>query len=236
MPSRKQSAPKPDETLSDGVRELDGAEELDVAGERKDDEGRQNRPWPASTVEERPIGRLVPYERNTRVHTEVQIQRIMESISRWGFTIPLLVDESNMVIAGHGRLEAAQRLGITALPVMVARGWTDAEKRAYSIADNRLTDLSTFDNSLLRAELSDLEELGFDLAAVGFDDPALEKLFKDDDPDVAILELPTTPTEDRFWITVQGPIEQQADALRAMRDLMDAFPGVEVHIGAIERN
>ncbi|WP_074123532.1 ParB/Srx family N-terminal domain-containing protein [Bradyrhizobium sp. AS23.2] len=94
--------------------------------------------WPAWATERRPVAALVPYARNARTHSEAQLQQIAASIREWGWTTPVLVDEAGLVIAGHGRLLAAERLGIREVPVIVARCWTEAQKRAYVIADTLL--------------------------------------------------------------------------------------------------
>ena len=101
---------------------------------------------------------LIPYARNARTHSEEQVAQIAASIREWGWTMPVLVDERDEIIAGHGRVLAAQRLGLNTIPVMVARGWTDAQKRAYVIADNKLTLNAGWDAALLTLELGDLKE------------------------------------------------------------------------------
>ncbi|WOH48263.1 ParB/Srx family N-terminal domain-containing protein [Bradyrhizobium sp. sBnM-33] len=93
-------------------------------------------------VETLPIDQLRPYERNSRRHSDEQIRQIAASIQQWGWTMPILAADDGMVLAGHGRLAAGRLLGLTQVPVIVARGWTDQQKRAYVIADNRLTDAS----------------------------------------------------------------------------------------------
>jgi ParB-like chromosome segregation protein Spo0J len=95
--------------------------------------------WPASQIEHWPIDRLVPYARNARTHTDAQIAQIAASIREWGWTIPVLVAEDGTILAGHARVLAAIKLGITEVPVIVARGWSEAKKRAYVLADNKLT-------------------------------------------------------------------------------------------------
>lgn len=133
----------------------------------------QESSWPASEIELRDINALAPYARNPRLHGEGQIEQIAASIKRWGFTIPLLVDEAGQLIAGHARLEAAKKLELQRVPAMVARGWTDAQKRAYVIADNRLAMNSSWDDALLIDELSGLKMTDFDLAALGFTEAEL---------------------------------------------------------------
>src|ERR1700712_3457054 len=94
--------------------------------------------WPADRIERWAINRLVPYARNARTHSAAQVDQIAASIREWGWTNPVLVDEEGTIIAGHGRLLAARKLRISEVPVMVAAGWSAAQKRAYTIADNKL--------------------------------------------------------------------------------------------------
>ena len=123
---------------------------------------------PADKVERRNIDRLIPYARNSRVHSPDQIAQLAASIKEWGWTNPILVDVDGQIIAGHGRLEAARMLKVTEVPVMVADGWTEAQKRAYVIADNKLALNSDWDTKLLSYEFDDLKEMGFDLDLTGF--------------------------------------------------------------------
>ena len=132
--------------------------------------------WPADQVERRPIASLVPYARNARLHSDAQIAQIAASIREWGWTIPVLVDEAGALIAGHGRVLAARQLEITEVPTMVARGWSEAKIRAYRVADNKLAELSTWDNELLGLELSDLRDLGATVELTGFDAKSIEDL------------------------------------------------------------
>ncbi len=132
--------------------------------------------WPADTVEKRPVAALIPYARNARTHSEAQVAQIAASIKEWGWTTPVLVDETGGIIAGHGRVLAARKLGITDVPVMVAAGWSDAQKRAYILADNKLTLNGGWDAELLKLEIADLSELGFELPLIGFSDDELAAL------------------------------------------------------------
>jgi len=129
--------------------------------------------WPASEIELRDLDTLAPYPRNPRLHGEGQIEQIAASIKRWGFTIPLLIDEAGQLIAGHARLEAAKKLGLKRAPVMTARGWNEDEKRAYVIADNRLAMNSSWDDALLIDELMALKMSDVDLAELGFTESEL---------------------------------------------------------------
>jgi DNA modification methylase len=153
-------------------------------------------PWPADAVQRRALAELVPYARNARTHSEVQVEQIAGSIREWGFTVPVLVDEVGMIIAGHGRVLAAAKLGLGEIPTVVARGWSEARKRAYVIADNKLTDNGGWDESLLQLEIADIADLGFDLSLMGFGEGELGRLAGSNvgltDPDER-PELPADP-------------------------------------------
>jgi DNA modification methylase len=123
---------------------------------------------PADKVERWAIEKLVPYARNARTHSDEQISQLAASIKEWGWTTPVLVDEQGSIIAGHGRTLAAQRLQMTEVPVMVAKGWSEAKKRAYVLADNKLAMNAGWDNEMLALELGEIGELGFDLDLTGF--------------------------------------------------------------------
>jgi len=126
--------------------------------------------WPACDVSMRRVEDLAPYARNPRTHSDRQVEKIAASIGEWGWTNPVLVDEEGGIIAGHGRVLAAERLEIEEIPCSTARGWTKAQKRAYVIADNQLALDAGWDLDLLRGELDDLRGLDFDVDLVGFDD------------------------------------------------------------------
>jgi len=160
---------------------------------------------PADKVERWDITKLVPYARNSRTHSDEQISQLAASIKEWGWTTPVLVDEDGSIIAGHGRTLAAQRLKMTEVPVMVAKGWSDAKKRAYIIADNKLALNAGWDNEMLALELGELTDMGFDLDLTGFtaDEIAalmpveLEPGLTDED---AVPEVPEQP------VTVLGDV------------------------------
>lgn len=162
--------------------------------------GANDKLWPADHVERVEIDKLVPYARNSRTHTDDQVDRIASSMREWGWTNPALIAEDGTIIAGHGRILAAKKLGLTHVPVMVARGWTDAQRRAYVVADNQLAIAGAGWNlDMLKIELDDLKASGFDLDLVGFDDEEFNKLFPDiepldngKDPD-AVPDVPDEP-------------------------------------------
>ncbi|MGE3743437.1 MAG: site-specific DNA-methyltransferase [Geminicoccaceae bacterium] len=138
---------------------------------------------------------LLPYSRNARTHSPEQVAQIAASIREWGWTFPPLVDETGMIIAGHGRVLAAQLLGIADVPVMVATGWSEAQKRAYVIADNKLALNAGWDPELLPVELGDLKTMGFDLGLTGFGELELGKLLLDADGDGDPDQAPEPPAE-----------------------------------------
>jgi DNA modification methylase len=146
--------------------------------------------WPADKVERRAIDGLIPYARNARTHSPAQVAQIAASMREWGWTNPLLIDEQGNLIAGHGRLLAAHQLGFRDVPVMIAAGWSEAQKRAYVIADNKLALNAGWDAELLGVELGDLVAGGFDAELTGFTGDELQALLADNtdgltDPDAA---------------------------------------------------
>ena len=114
------------------------------------------------------INELKPYENNSRTHDESQIKQICESIKEYGWTNPVLIDEKGMIIAGHGRVEAGKKLNIKEVPCIVLSGLTEAQKKAYVIADNKMALNAGWDFNLLSLELENLKELDFDLELTGF--------------------------------------------------------------------
>jgi len=126
---------------------------------------------------------LIPYARNSRTHSAQQVDKIAAIIREFGFLNPIIVDGQNSIIAGHGRIMAAQKLGLATLPVIEANHLSEAQRKAYVIADNRLALDAGWDNDLLKIELQDLEAGGFDLALTGFELGEIAAMF--DDPNFA---------------------------------------------------
>lgn len=124
------------------------------------------------------IDGLIPYALNSRTHSDAQVAQIAASIKEFGFLNPIIIDGENGIIAGHGRVLAAQKLGMTELPVVEADHLTDAQRKAYVIADNRLALNAGWDNQVLTTELAALQELDFDLDLLGFDGKELAELLK----------------------------------------------------------
>lgn len=127
--------------------------------------GEDKKFFPTITVK---VKDLIPYARNSRTHSEEQVTQIASSIREFGFTNPVIIDKQNNIIAGHGRLLAAQKLGIKEVPCVVVTGWTEAQKKAYIIADNKLALNAGWDEKMLSLEFDELQELGFDLSLTGF--------------------------------------------------------------------
>ncbi len=127
-------------------------------------------------IEQWPVARLLPYARNARTHSEAQVAKLAASLVEFGWTAPVLVADDGSVIAGHGRLLAAQQLGLDEVPVIRLSHLTPEQVRAYRIADNRLALDAGWDEELLTAELQELGADGFDLALTGFDSAELDLL------------------------------------------------------------
>lgn len=140
--------------------------------------------WLADKLEHWPIERLLPYIRNARTHSEAQIAQIAASIAEFGFTAPILAGSDGVIVAGHGRLAAARKLGLASVPVVVLEHLTPTQRRALVIADNKIAENAGWDEELLRLELAELQDEGFDLDLLGFDDAALADLLADEEPQI----------------------------------------------------
>jgi ParB-like chromosome segregation protein Spo0J len=151
----------------------------------------------ADRIELWPVERLRPYERNPRTHSEAQVDQIAASMIEFGWTNPVLVDEQGGILAGHGRLLAARKLGLAEVPVIRFEQFSEAQKRAYRIGDNQLALNSTWDEPLLAEETGWLRDEKFDLDLLGFDATELERLLSIADGEVgsdeAENEVPEPP-------------------------------------------
>lgn len=156
-------------------------------------------PAMARRIEIWPVGRLIPYVKNPRTHSEEQVAQIAASIIEFGFTAPILVASDAGILAGHGRLLAARKLGLTEVPAVPLDHLSETQRRAYIIADNQLALNAEWDEGLLRVELAALQQENFDLSLIGFDDEELARLLAAQDPaegltdEDSIPELPETP-------------------------------------------
>ena len=156
--------------------------------------------WLADKIEQWPTAKLLPYARNARTHSDDQVAQIAASIAEFGFTNPILAGSDGIIVAGHGRLAAAQKLGLEIVPVVVLDHLTPTQRRALVIADNRIAENAGWDDAMLRIELEALQIEGFDLDITGFDADALAELIAGDEPDNegqtdedAVPELGETP-------------------------------------------
>lgn len=156
--------------------------------------------WFSSAIERWPIAKLVPYARNARTHTEEQVAQIAASIVEFGFANPILAGSDGVIVAGHGRLAAAQKLGLESVPVVVLDHLTPTQRRALIIADNRIAENAGWDDAMLRIELQSLQEDGFNLDITGFDPDALAEIMAGEETTVegntdedAVPELSETP-------------------------------------------
>ena len=168
--------------------------------------------WLADKIEQWPTAKLLPYARNARTHSEEQVAQIAASIAEFGFTNPILAGSDGVIVAGHGRLAAAQKLGLDAVPVVVLDHLTPTQRRALVIADNRIAENAGWDDELLRVELEGLQDEGFDLDLTGFDADALAELLADDEPDSegqtdddAVPEVSETPVSRPSDVWQLGP-------------------------------
>jgi ParB-like chromosome segregation protein Spo0J len=121
------------------------------------------------TIEYKKTGELIPYINNSRTHSEKQVQQVAASIKEFGFTNPILIDEGNGIIAGHGRLQAAQMLNLNEVPTITLEGLTEAQRKAYVIADNKLALNADWDLDILNIEMQSLLDFDFDFKITGFD-------------------------------------------------------------------
>ena len=181
----------------------------------------------AQNIELMPLDQLRPYDRNARLHTQQQIQQIAKSIAAFGFNNPILVSSDQGIIAGHGRLEAARYMGLESVPVIVLDHLSEKERRAYILADNRLSDLSQWDEATLNAEVEALQATDLDLDAIGWTDEELEEMLagldelEGPEPEPAPVSLAADESEPEtkafrfeFDLTDYAELADMLDALR----------------------
>ena len=153
-----------------------------------------------------PVSELVPYANNPRTHSPAQIAQIANSIREFGFLNPIITDGQNGIVAGHGRVMAAQQLGMDSLPCIDAAHLTEAQRRAYVIADNQLALKADWDNDLLRVELDDLSDMGFDVELTGFSLDEIKALEVGQDPAQGLTDEDAVPETPEKPVTVDGDI------------------------------
>lgn len=171
-----------------------------------------------------PVDKLLPYARNARTHSSEQVAQIAASISEFGFINPVVVDDKGTIIAGHGRVLAAKELNLKEVPTLAAGHLSAVQRRAYILADNKLALNAGWDDDLLKVELTDLQDAGFDLDLTGFSDVDLAGLF-------AEPEEPETKEKDLNYVIqfniVFDDEEQQEDWYSFVRFLKGKLPDAD---------
>jgi len=168
--------------------------------------------WLADKIQQWPVARLVPYARNARTHSEEQVAQIAASIAEFGFTNPILAGADGVIVAGHGRLAAAQKLAMEMVPVVVLEHLSPTQRRALVIADNRIAENAGWDEAMLRVEMEALQLDDFDMSLTGFDADALAELMAGggDEPsgnteDDSVPEVQETPVSRAGDVWLLGP-------------------------------
>jgi len=181
-------------------------------------------------IEQRKIEALIPYVNNSRTHSDEQVAQIAASVREFGWTNPILVDGQNGIIAGHGRLAAARKLGLAEVPVIVLDHLSEAQKKALVIADNKLASNAGWDDEMLRLELGDLQEMGFDATIAGFTTEELDALLSvtegtdgltDEDDVPEAPEEPTTRLGDVWILGKHRLMCGDSTSIDAVEKLMD---------------
>lgn len=144
--------------------------------------------WSADEIVIKKVSDLTPYAQNSRIHTAEQVAQIAQSIETFGFTIPILIDESGVIIAGHGRVMALDRLGKDQAPCIVAKGWSEGKRAAYVIADNKHTLNGKWDYEKLGEQFKFLENLDFDITLTGFSLDEVEDVLSEWDTDHEFID------------------------------------------------
>jgi DNA modification methylase len=182
-------------------------------------------------IQHSPLERLIPYARNARTHADEQISQIAGSIAEFGFVNPILIGEDNVIIAGHGRLMAAQRLGLPTVPVIMLAHLSETQRRALVIADNKIAENAGWDEEMLRIELQALREADFDLDITGFDFEDIDRLLNgehaenqgltDDDAAPEIQENPLSQPGDVWLLGDHRVLCGSATVLADVERVMD---------------
>lgn len=187
---------------------------------------------PDLRVEQWPIERLTPYAGNPRRNDDA-VERMVAAFREFGFRIPIVAKSDGSVVDGHLRLKAAKRMGLATVPVALADEMTDAQVKAFRLLANRSATWATWDDDLLKLELGELAAEGYDMALTGFDEEEVADLTGPAETGVEVKKVDTGQAFDRFWITVEGPLLRQADALQVLQEAMARVPEVDVRLGTV---
>ena len=171
------------------------------------------------------VSDLIPYARNSRTHSEVQINKIASSIKEFGFLNPVLIDKDNGIIAGHGRVMAAQKLGLKEVPVLQIGHLSETQKRAYIIADNRLALDAGWDEEMLRAEFNFLGNDGFNLELTGFEIKEISSIF--DETKGVKINNEIDDIEHDFFI-IKYPPDKKIDVMNVLSESIKDIVGVSL--------
>jgi len=194
---------------------------------------------PDLQMEMMPVASLAAYAANARMHPTEQVAQLAASIAEFGFNVPVLVDDAGVLIAGHGRVLAAKALGLDAVPAIRLGHLTEAQARAFRLADNQLALNSTWDESLLAAELRELHAEEFDLGLIGFDQAALDRLLAGDagdnasgigDPDAPVPEPPVVPVTRPGNLWQLGPHRLLCGDATSAADVARLLDGAKPHL------
>lgn len=161
----------------------------------------------------RNVADLIPYARNSRTHSDEQVAQIAASIKEFGWTNPILTDGDNGLIAGHGRLMAARKLGHKEVPTIELTGLSEAQKKAYIIADNKLALNAGWDDELLKLEIKELGDMDFDLSLLGFDDIELASLFDENPEEDEEKDLKEESYNEVFNIIIECKDESEQEKI-----------------------
>lgn len=182
------------------------------------------------TIEYKKTGELIPYINNSRTHSEKQVQQVAASIKEFGFTNPILIDEGNGIIAGHGRLQAAQLMKLDEVPTITLEGLTEAQRKAYVIADNQLALNAGWDSEMLANELKAISETDISFLITGFDDiPEIEP-----DVDYGLLNDDIDTLEDGCKKAIQ--IEFELEHYDEAYELVKFWRGQGAYVGYMMMN
>lgn len=179
----------------------------------------------------RAVSELIPYARNARTHSDEQVARIAASIKEFGWTNPILIDGEKGIIAGHGRLLAARKLGLEKVPTIELSGLSEALKRAYILADNRLALDAGWDEEMLKLEFAELEKEGFELSKTGFSDEEIREMMSDLDrevdgvEDVEAPEPPKNPKTKRGEVWILGTHRLMCGDSTSVEDVQEVMGG-----------
>lgn len=187
---------------------------------------------PTATDEVRRVADLKRDSKNARRHTEAQIAQIMRSIEEFGFVNKIVIRPDGRLIGGDATLSALQRLERAEAECRVVAGLSDAGYRKLALALNKIPENSAWDDDVLAEVIGELKDAGEDLAAAGFSTGEIDKLLAVPD-ELEVREIETGPVDDEFWISVRGPLKDQAAALKALEQAMKPWPEVSVDLGTI---